>query len=250
MLRSTFVLALSLFTVSAFAANKKAKDPRSSETIETERVREFSIPVPQSEIKLEDMRYVAPRPVDIAVNVSSWVPENLTRDSYSGKVSRFERGETPSLSLNRIGQFVALDNGGLILSSKIGISYFTMDRTTGRSAGHASAGSSTETLNFLMGRVGVESAWPTLLPWGLEPNMSFSVLPTWLSAHESQYEDKFAVFGLPYEATAGILWRSNGKRTGEFGDLSFGVSGQAVSGNVAGSSLKGLGVLGELRVSL
>jgi hypothetical protein len=247
-MRLTILVSVLIFGSLASAA--ATKDKRSSETIETEREREFAIPVPQSEIKMEPLRYVAPRPVDLALGASSWVPENLTRGSYTGKVSRFERNATPAVSLNRIGEFASFDNGALVLSSKIGITYFTMDRTTDRDNSAAPAGTSTETLGFFMGRAGIESSWAKLLPWHLEPNMSFSLLPTWLSAHKSQYENGVAVFGLPYEATAGLLWRINPSERPDFGDMSVGVSAQAVSGTIAGSSLKGFGILGELRVSL
>lgn len=247
-MRSLLLLTVLLCGSLAFA--KAKKDPRSSETIEAEREREFTIPVPQSEIKLEPLRYVPPRPVEMAFGVSTWAPQNLTRSSYTGAVSRFERNRLPALELDRIGEIWAFDQEGIVISSVIGMSYFTMDRTVGRTVGSTSAGSSTETLNFYMGRVGVQSSWLHILPWHLEPNMSFSVLPTWLSARKSQYENAIAVFGLPYEAKAGILWRINPQDRAEFGDISVGVSGQAVSGTIAGSSMKGIGILGELRLSL
>jgi hypothetical protein len=248
-MRFTSLVILMLAGTLAFAA-PAVKDKRSTETIATETDREFAIPVPQSEIKMEEMRFKPSPPVDLAVSASSWVPSNFTRGGYAGAVSKFGNSGAPPLSVNRIGQFMSLDNGAVNLSSKIGFTYFTMDRTTARDDGSVVAGTSTESLSFFMGRVGIESDWTKILPWHLEPNMSFSLLPTWVSASKSQYEGKVSAFGLPYEATAGLLWRINPSERPDFGDISVGVSAQTVSGTIAGSSLKGLGILGELRVSL
>jgi hypothetical protein len=248
MSRIFLILSLVLSANFAFAKPEKKSKP-SSEMLATEREREFSIPVPQSEIKMEPLRYKAPRPVELSVGASSFAPENFVRGTYTGRAVAFEKGDLPSVSINRMGEIANLA-GGMQVSSKIGVSYFAMERSVGRSIGVASAGNSTETMNFIMGRVGIESSWASLLPWGFEPNLSVAVLPTFITAHKSQFEDNVSSFGLPYEATAGLLWRAKGDRPAEFGDVSVGVFGQAVGGTVAGSNMKGLGVLGELRVSL
>src|SRR4051794_27166754 len=118
-MRSLLLIAL-LAGSTSFAerpskAVKAAKDPRSSEAIATETEREFSIPVPQSEIKLESLRYKPARPIDLEISSSTWVPENLTRSSYLGQVSRFEKGDTPNLSVNFIKEVYAL--GDVVLAA-------------------------------------------------------------------------------------------------------------------------------------
>lgn len=238
----TAAVALMVGTAT-FAAEMK----RSSESIASETEKEFTVPVPKSEIALEPLRFKPSRPSEYSISATTWVPENFTRNSYLHKVSAFQKTDIPALTLNRFSEIYTGAN--LNISSKLGLTYLQMQRTADRSMTLLD-GPGTETMNFVMARAGVESAWPNILPWGFEPNMSFAVLPTWITAQESVFEDGVGEFGLPFEATAGLLWRSPARASIYRGDLSVGVSYQAVNGTIGGSSLRGHGVLGELRISL
>jgi hypothetical protein len=244
MLRCLIVLALILSGGLAFAADDKP----SSETQQSETERQFSIPVPMSEIKLEPLRFVPPNPTEMAFGASTWTPRNFARGSYTGAVSRFDRGDVPSVSITRIQQ-VLIEPNGFTLSTKLGIGYASLQRSTERTIFNSDAGRSTEDINLFSARVGLEATWAHLLPWGFEPDLSMAALPTWMTGSKSQFEDSVGAFGLPYELTLGILWRAP-RGASHFGNISVGVAGQEIIGNVGGSSMTGFGIVADLRVTL
>ncbi len=239
-LRLICVLAIFAATAANAATSKKSHESQASEKEQA-----FSVAVPKSQMDLEPLRYVPPRPVDVEMGISSWEPENFARGSYSGRVSKFERSGVPSLSLNRLGEIYAWSSG-LILRSKLGLSYMALERSETSLAGGLSTGSSVQTLNMFSGRAGFELAWTHLLPWNFEPSVSVAVLPTILNGDQSEFEKGVSAFGTPWEATLGLFWRSN--LMGQ--DIGAGVAGHAVRGSVGGSSLAGYGVQGAFRISL
>jgi len=241
------VLVIALLSGSlAFAAS--AKDEPSSETKAGDTVREFAVPVPQSEIKLEPMRYVPPPPVEFSFGASTYMPSNFTRSSYTGDVSRFDRTGIPSLTINRHQNIYEAANG-FTVGTLFGLTYMQLNRSVNRVIFNADAGTSTETVNFYMLRAGLEAGWQHLLPWNFEPDLSVAILPTWMAGDRSQFEDSVGVFGMPYEASLGVLWRAP-RGPSHFGNLTIGISGTQTYGNVGGSSMSGLGFSGELRVSI
>jgi hypothetical protein len=246
MLRSN-VLLIALLSGSLAFASGKDNEP-SSESRAGDTVREFAVPVPQSEIKLEPMRYVPPPPIEFSFGASTYMPNNFTRASYTGAVSRFDRTDLPSLSINRHQNFFEAANG-FTIGSEYGLTYLQLSRSVGRVIFNSDAGISTESVNFYMVRAGLEAGWRHLLPYNFEPNLTFALLPTWMAGNRSQFEDSVGVFGLPYEASVGILWRAPQGQS-HFGNMTIGISGTQLSGNIGGSSLSGLGLSGELRVSL
>lgn len=238
------------FLVAAFFAALLAASAHarpSAEALATETERDFSVPVPKSEISLDRIRFHPKRSSEYMVSVSSYAPEDFERGSYTGKVSTFDTITVPTISVNRLSEIYTGEN--LNISLKTGFSYLQMERSGTRKAIGSYEGSVTETMNFFMARAGLESAWPNVLPWGFEPNLSFNALPTWIFAAQSAYEENVGAFGLPLEASVGLLWRSNVNST-KMGHFSAGVAYQTVSGSIAGSSVRGRGVLGELRITL
>lgn len=210
--------------------------------------REWTVVVPRSEINVSNETRKPKRPAEFSVSFSNWAPEDYQRGSYNSGHSKLERTSLPALSVNRLGEVFTSEN--LNLSTKFGGTYAQLERTTEYVAGSALTYSGEQRINFWMFRVGLESAFPKVLPWGFEPNMSFSAIPTWVTAQRSVYEDNVSGFGVPLEATVGLLWRTPLRASLLRGDLSLGVAYQTVSGSIEGSNLRGKGVLGELRISL
>src|ERR1035437_7888549 len=211
---------------SAFAKTKEVT-PSGQEQI-------LTIAVPQSEIKLAPVLAPSESSVDVEVSVSGYEPANFTRGSYNGRVAQFKKSGGPLVSLNRVGELYAFDSG-LSLSSIIGFSYLCLERQASGPA--VSVGAKDENMNVIMGRMGLQSFLPRILPWGIQPIVSIRVLPTWITADQSAYEKSVGAFGLLLEATAGILWRF-------IKQGSIGVSAQTISGSIDGSSLKGTGIQG------
>ena len=245
LLRLTCLMLITIFSLTSFAAKKS----RVKESVESDKEQVISVPVPKSEIQLEPLRFAPPRPVEFEFGLSTWEPRNFTRSSYTGEESKFAKNNLPALSFNRLGQIATWDNG-IILSGKVGLSYLSLARSADSQLANAPTGELTETVNIFMARAGAEGSWLHVLPWGLEPNVSFSVLPTFLTAEKSGFENGINAFGLPIEASLGILWRTGTRATLSRGDFSVGVAGQVISGSVGGSSLYGFGIEGELRISL
>jgi hypothetical protein len=239
-------LALALLASGAVRAEGKKKSKLQAEE---DAERTITVIVPQSQINLTPPPEPPARPVEFALSLSSYVPENFVRGSFSNQSSRFEAGEAPYASINRVSQFAKLQNG-IGFSSKLGLSYLSLQRTVSLRTGDIPAGTGDESLNMFMARVGVESDWAGLFRWGLEPNISLSVLPSWASATQTAVEGNVNGFGYPLEGTVGLLWRTKVRFAPIHGNMSLGISGQVVNGQVAGSSVTGTGVLGEFRLSL
>jgi hypothetical protein len=236
-------LSLVLYGTSLFASSIP------KETIESEKERIIPVEVPQTQINVHPPEAEPARLPDYEFAVSSWVPGNFKRGSYTGDESTFQKGGAPAFTVNRIREIVNLGRG-VRLSSLFGLSYLQMARTKMQKIGQYGAGSATEDMNLFMGRAGVQCSWSNLLPWGFEPNMSFALLPTWAMADQSAYENSVGEFGTPLEASVGLLWRTGLRASLLRGDMSVGVAWQAVAGAVGGSSMKGSGWEGAFRISL
>ena len=227
---------------------KPAKDDDSN--LQGEGNRTVTVAVPQSEIALEPIRFKPPRPVEFEFGVSSYEPTSFARATYAGGSSTFGRGEVPQVTINRLGELLKWSNG-LAVSSKLGVSYMNLQRSSATSFDDGiSGGSDTQSMNLFIGRVGAELAWRNLLPWGIEPNLSLTVAPTWAMSGESAQEASVNAVGFPFEGTAGVLWRISHAEGPGRGDISVGVEAQAMRGSVGGSSMNGSGVGGLMRVSL
>lgn len=237
------LLAIVFYGASLFAASLP------NETVESEKERVIPVEVPQAQINVHPPERQPARLPDYEFAVSSWVPGNFKRGSYTGDESTFQRGSAPAFTVNRISEIANLGRG-VRISSLFGLSYLQMSRTKLQTIGGFGNGSATEDLNLIMGRAGVQCAWSDLLPWGFEPNMSFALLPTWATADQSAYENGVGEFGTPLEATVGLLWRTGLRASVIRGDMSLGVAWQAITGAVGGSSMKGSGWEGAFRISL
>ena len=213
-----------------------------------EEEREISVAVPRTELQLESYNHKKKRASEFSISASNYAPENYRRGSYAGGESQLKPTSVPSIGLTRIAELYSEEN--LHLSSKLGGGFMQLERSTPQVPGSSLTFSGSQRVNFMSLRLGVESAFPKVLPWGLEPNMSFSALPTWVTAQRSVYEDTVGGFGIPLEATVGLLWRTPLRASLIRGEMSFGVAYQTVSGSIDRSNLRGKGVLGEFRISL
>jgi hypothetical protein len=196
---------------------------------------------------LEPLRFKPPAPADLEFSVSTVAPRDFERSSFTGAASRLVIGSVPALSFNRLGRIAVFSNG-ITLQSKLGLTYMGLSRSTVTSFENVSEGSGQQDLNIFMLRAGVEASWKDLLPWGFEPNVSVSVLPSWATAQESVYEHSLSATGLPYEGTLGFVWRSAHDQG--LGGLSLGVAGEAMGGRIGSSSMAGIGVEGLMRIAL
>jgi hypothetical protein len=244
MRRLIYLICLA-FGLSAAAANSTFP----KETVESDKERVITVPVPQAQIEVHPPQIAPPRPLEFEFNASTWSPVGFTRGSYTGEVSRLEKNDVPALSINRYSELAGF-GGGVTLSTLFGLSYLGLERSKSQSLGPAANGTVTQNVNLIMARAGLATEWGSALPWGISPVMSFALLPTWATADQSAYEKSVGAFGVPVEASVGLLWRTSMRASLMRGDMSFGVSAQAISGSVGGSSMKGNGIEGVFRISL
>lgn len=240
-------MVVTLISSPSWAATKKKKKEKESPTQAVEQT--MTVPVPKSEINVEAIRFKPPRPSELEFRVSSFVPESFERGSYTGRRSAFVKGDFPNVGVTQYNEVVSWDNG-LRVSSMIGLSYLQLVRTNSIEVHGLSSGSDTQTISLFMGRLGASTEWNRVIPWGFSPNVGLSLLPSWATAGTSSFEKGVSVFGLPASASAGLLWRSGSSLSAIRGNMSIGVSGEVVRGSVGGSSVDGVGVNGEFRISL
>jgi hypothetical protein len=240
-----FSTIFTFFPLLAEAANRgkvrKTDDPGKEQVV--------TISVPRSELILPPMASIVVVPAEVELSASNWAPDDFTKSSYEAGASRFIANGLPLLSVNRVHQMVQLGNG-FSLASKLGFSYLGMQRTIPLVIGGNHINDSTQQLNLFMGRMGLEVAWKNFLPWGVEPVLGASVLPSWASASATAVENSFSGFGAPLELTVGLMWRT-GSGFGLFdGKLSLALGATGIYGSIAGSNVAGRGVAAALRISL
>jgi hypothetical protein len=204
------------------------------------------VPVPKSELDLEPIRASLSPPAEFEISASNFFPARFSRGGHFGD-STYDGIGMPFLSLNRLSEFQTFANG-ISLASKFGVSYLGLKRSTESNVGDYSTGRTDQQINILLVRLGVESGWARLLPWGFEPSLGVALLPAWEFGEQSRYEDGVSGVGFPLEGTLGLLWRSSAR--GESGSFSFGLEAQEIYGAVGGSKMNGAGLQGEFRISL
>lgn len=251
MIRTSLLLLLLAALVApgaAFAAKKKQK-PAANPGHEADKV---TIEVPQSELDVGSQLDEGPGnvPASVELGVSSWSPDNFTRPSYQGNAPKFTGGSFPYITLNRTKPFALFPGNGASLSYIIGISYGQLERA-GTVSQLGSGRPASETLSLVSARAGVEYGGPRFASGTLQPFATFSVLPSYALAPQSQYEDRVSEAGVPFEASAGIFYHAPFLR--DFLTVTngtFGISAHYLFGSIDSSKLAGLGVQGLFAVTL
>lgn len=233
------------------AADSRARQSATSSSGES---REIVLPVPVSELKLDDTegrRSVTGQVVtELEFGVSSWVPEEFSRPTFSGESRVFERGSYPHVSANRLAPFVAR-GGPHSWYWRLGGSLLNLRRTVSLRQTVGSRDVS-QSLTLASVRLGVEYAPQRFSSSLLRPFIGVALVPTMALAARSQLEERVSSGGAPLETNVGFVVRPSYLR-GEFLGLrngSIGVSAHSIFGDVDGSSMSGLGVQGLMRVEL
>jgi hypothetical protein len=237
MIRVLLVLALciALQPVPSLAARKGSVTPEN---------REFTVHVPRTELALspEAERLAAHERPAAEIAASSWQPREYRRSGYSGQSSQFHRGSVP-LSAVSVGLPLSSHRNGAALYAKLGLSFTQLER---EEAGLIRP----QTLYLFSARTGLEYQGLRLFGF-LHPSLGFSVLPTYAVATASLVEGAVNDFGLPLEATAGLLLRPGFlKEFWGFQNGALAVEAQRIFGTVGGSKLDGSGLQARFQVSM
>jgi hypothetical protein len=201
------------------------------------------VPVPRSELQIEvpEARDLEPSTFELAY--STWEPSDFRRQDYRGTHGKFE-GSFPLLSLNYSSPFLYFSRGAS-LRAKFGLSYASLERkglALGRNAEVEQA------MNLYMARAGLEIDGPVFASL-LQPYGAFTLLPTLGLAGQSELENSVSAFGLPLEASAGLMAKTSWELLG-FTQATFGLGAQYIFGTLDGSDLAGWGFQGFVRVGL
>lgn len=239
----SLILTLS-FADSALAAKKSKKPALQPE----EEIQVYSLPVQQSEIKLIPLAAIPITHHEFEITASSWTPKNFHLPSIVSDPSDFSRAGLPLLSINYITKSYDVGSSGT-LSTKLGLSYMSLNRTGEIGGLYSHTG--TETLNLFSVRLGAEYSIKDALPWSLEPAFGLYLLPTWLAASRTELDNGLSSYGFPFEVSADLLYRSShlSKLVGS-SDLVLGVGVHDIYGSVSDSDMSGLGVQGIVRLSM
>lgn len=201
------------------------------------------VPVPRSELQIEvpEARDAEPSTVEIAY--STWEPKDFRRKDYRGVNGKFETS-FPLLSLNYSAPFLYFANGGN-LRAKFGLSSASLERkglALGRNA------EVEQTMNLYSARAGLELDGPVFASL-IQPYAGFALLPTLGLASQSELENSVSAFGLPFEASAGLMLKTGWEFLG-FTHTAFGLGGQYIFGTLDSSDLAGWALQGFVRVGL
>jgi hypothetical protein len=201
------------------------------------------VPVPRSELKIEMPENSNPEPNTVEIAYSTWEPKDFRRKDYRGVSGKFETS-FPQLSLNYSTPFLFTANGGN-LRAKFGLSSASLERkglALGRNA------EVEQTLNLYSARAGLEFDGPMFASF-LQPYAAFALMPTLGLSSQSELEESVSVFGLPFEANAGLMARTGWEFLG-FTHTTFGLGGQYVFGTLDSSEMSGWAIQGFVRVGL
>jgi hypothetical protein len=195
------LVALTIAASPAQAAKKKTK------ALEPEPERNISVPVPATELYLSTKpnEDVGPAIASFEFGVSFWAPGEFTRPTYGRGTSTFVASGLPFLYLNRLAPLYLLGEGanGYGFHSRLGLSFARLERS-----GQFTSGSSfvtTQTMNLISLRAGVEFLGPRFLGQLIQPYANLSLLPTLGLSSQSQLEGSVSRIGLPLETGLGLI---------------------------------------------
>lgn len=201
------------------------------------------VPVPRSELKIELPEADDRDPNTVEIAVSTWEPSDFRRQDYRRVEGKFERS-LPQISLNYSTPFLFTANGGN-LRAKVGLSLGALDRKGLALVRNAEV---EQTLNLYSARAGLEFDGPVFASF-LQPYAGLALMPTLGLSSQSELEDSVSVFGLPFEASAGLLLKTTWDFLG-FTHTTFGLGGQYIFGSLDSSEMSGLGAQVFVRVGL
>lgn len=201
------------------------------------------VPVPRSELRIEvpETRDIEPNTAELAI--STWRPGDFRRKDYRGTNSEFSSA-FPQISLNYSAPFL-FTNGGGNLRAKIGLSFSSLGRKGLAFVRNAEV---EQRLNLYSARAGLEFDGPVFSSM-LQPYAGLALLPTLGLSSQSELENDVSAFGLPFEASAGLLLKTGWEFIG-FTHASFGLGGQYIFGSLDGSDMAGWGLQAFVRVGL
>ncbi len=222
---------------------KKVLPPKEEQQI-------FNLPLSQSEIQIIKVVPIERNPRSFELSASSWAPKNFALSSYLSDTSDFNRAGLPLVSANYISKYADLGSQGE-LSTKVGISYLSLDRTAGYGISASSPQIAHESLNLFSLRLGAEYIAHHALPFHLEPAIGLYILPTWMVASRTELDNGVSAYGFPVEANLDLLYDSQSlsKMIGS-ADLILGIGIQEVYGSVSGSDMSGFGLQGIFRLRM
>lgn len=201
------------------------------------------VPVPRSELQIEMPETSDREPSTVELAYSTWEPKDFRRKDYRGANGKFETS-FPQLSLNYSAPFLFMANGGN-LRAKFGLSTASLERrglALGRNA------EVDQTLNLYSARAGLEFEGPVFAAF-LQPYAAVALMPTLGLSSQSELEDSVSVFGLPFEANAGLMAKTGWEFLG-FTQTTFGLGGQYIFGSLDGAEMAGWAFQGFVRVGL
>jgi hypothetical protein len=201
------------------------------------------VPVPRSELQIEVPDTNSTEPNTVEISYSTWEPKDFRRKDYRGVNGKFETS-FPMLSLNYSTPFLFFASGGN-LRAKFGLSSSALERK-GLALGRNSEVE--QTMNLYSARAGLEIDGPVFASV-LQPYAGLALLPTLGLASQSELENSVSAFGLPFEATAGLMLKTGWEFLG-FTNTSFGLGGQYIFGTLDSSDMAGWALQGFVRVGL
>jgi hypothetical protein len=210
---------------------------------------EYTSPVPQSSIPIEDLRKADTTPnLGWEFLASSWSPTNLKTESYLTNTSK-ATANIPQLSLNLDQALTWLGDSPFKLASKFGFSYLGMQRSADFFETDANVGASQD-INLYTLRVGLQVTRPTnFLAGHLTPFLGVAYVPTWVVASSSVFNngtnDLDSAFEFTGGASCGVPPVSRFLNVEQF-SLELGIQGTIG----VGSSLSGVGVFGGTRIQI
>lgn len=201
------------------------------------------VPVPRSELQIEIPEESDREPSTVEIAISSWKPSDFRRKDYRGTNGRFN-SSLPQFSLNYSTPFLFMANGGN-LRAKFGLSASSLERKGLNLSRNAEV---EQSLNLYSARAGLEFDGPVFASL-LQPYAALALMPTLGLSNQSELEDSVSVFGLPFEANAGLLVKTGWEVLG-FTHATFGLGGQYIFGTLDSAEMAGWGLQGFVRVGL
>ena len=205
-----------------------------------------TVSVPESKIKEDAFTSDRFEPTRVDISVSSWVPDNLLMKDRLNTASAFHSGSFPAFSISYLlsswhgipGVSTAIKLGG-------GFDNLYREGSFDYNFAHQKGG---QTVDLIALRAGFDLS-PDLLRWkGLATYVGFSALPSMLVLQPSIFSDGESMIGVPFEATAGLIFDL--QRFWPSLTTQLGTGYVQTFGKIKDADLSGRGIFADLRISI